>query len=77
MTVCFEAKGFSSEESGPCFENRRVGVVQCPGEDGPLLWRLPYAPNTWGPSGDCTYGYCTNGTNSGGGYGGRGFHNAP
>ena len=70
MTACFDANGFSGDPSGPCFASKQVGVVQCPG-DGPLLWRLPYAPDIWGPAGDCTYGYCTDPKT--GGYGGRGL----
>ena len=69
-TACFEGKGFSGDPSGPCFASKQVGVLQCP-SDGPLLWRLPYAPDTWGPSGDCTFGYCTDPKT--GGYGGRGL----
>ena len=59
MTVCFEGHGFTGQPAGPCRSSTQVGVVQCPGEDGPLLWRLPYAPNENSPSGYCVYGYCT------------------
>ena len=64
MTACFESRGFSGER-GPCFASKQIGVVQCPGSEAPLLWRLPYAPDIWGPSGDCTYGYCTDPKTSG------------
>ena len=61
MTACFDGRGFSDPDRSPCFASKQVGVHQCPG-GGPLLWRLPYAPDIWGPSGDCTYGYCTDPT---------------
>jgi hypothetical protein len=78
MTVCFDGKGFETPpQRDPCFASKQIGVVQCP-EGGPLLWRLPFAPDIWGPSGDCTFGYCTDPNtaeqNPLGGYGGRGLH---
>ena len=74
MTACFHGKGFSGDPQGPCFASKQIGVVQCPAS-GPLLWRLPYAPDIWGPSGDCTYGYCTD-PKTASSYGGLGHVNS-
>eukprot|EP01046_Picozoa_sp_COSAG06_P011042 COSAG06_NODE_620_length_13728_cov_23.894563_4_plen_660_part_00 len=58
MTACFDARDGFQGPRVPCAASKQVGVHQCP-NGGPLLWRLPYAPDIWGASGDCTYGYCT------------------
>ena len=72
MTACFDARDGFQGPRVPCAASKQVGVHQCP-NGGPLLWRLPYAPDIWGTSGDCTYGYCTDpNTAAAASYGNRG-----